>query len=198
MATLLFARELVLKVDTSSTGFDHAAHQLIGVERTAEAGLGVGHDWDEPVNRIVTLGPRDLVGARQCIVESTHHRGHAVGWVEALVGVDLAGQVAVGRDLPAAQVDGLEATLDHLDGLAAGEGAEGVHVMTGMDALPELRGAALGKRVRRRDRAAQLDDFFSGVDALNASPAGVLRPLGLEFCGLLCAGLLVAHGGCLR
>ena len=70
--------------------------------------------------------------------------------------------------------------------------------MTGMDALPKLGGAALGKRIGRGNRATQLDDLFSCVDALDSSPAGIVRPLGLEFCGLLCAGLLVAHGGCLR
>ncbi len=49
VAALLLARELVLEVDAGGAGLDHRLHQLEGVERAAEAGLGVGDDRREPV-----------------------------------------------------------------------------------------------------------------------------------------------------
>ena len=54
--------------------------------------------------------------------------GHGVGRVQALVRVGLAGQVRVGGDLPAGQVDGLQAGLYLLNGLVAGQRAERVDV----------------------------------------------------------------------
>ena len=107
-------------------------HQLEGVERAAEAGLGVGDDRRRASARsCVALGPLDLVGAQERVVDAPHERGHAVRRVEALVGVDVAREVRVGRDLPAGEVDRLQAGLHHLHGLAAGERAERVDVVLG-------------------------------------------------------------------
>ena len=50
VAALLFAGQLILEVDAGGAGLDHALHQLEGVERAAEAGLGVGHDRQEVVD----------------------------------------------------------------------------------------------------------------------------------------------------
>ena len=66
----------------------------------------------------------DLVGAQQRVVEPADERRGAVGRVEALVGVRVAGEVRVGGDLPAGEVDRLQPRLDHLHGLAAGHRAE--------------------------------------------------------------------------
>jgi hypothetical protein len=44
VAALLLRRELVFEVDAGRTRFDHRLHQLEGVQRSAEAGLGVGDD----------------------------------------------------------------------------------------------------------------------------------------------------------
>ena len=63
MAALLLRRELVLEMDAGGARLDHRLHQFEGVERPAEAGLGVGDDRREPVGRVVALEPRDLVGA---------------------------------------------------------------------------------------------------------------------------------------
>ena len=49
VAALLLGGELVLEVHARGAGFDHRLHQLEGVERAAEAGLGVGDDRREPV-----------------------------------------------------------------------------------------------------------------------------------------------------
>ena len=65
MAALLLARELVLEVNAGGARFDHRLHQLVGVERAAEAGLGVGHDRREPVALALALGVLDLIGAEE-------------------------------------------------------------------------------------------------------------------------------------
>ena len=69
---------------------------------------------------VVALGVVDLVGALQRAVDRAHDLGHGVDRVEPLVGVHLAREVGVGGDLPAAQVDRLEAGADLLDRLVAG------------------------------------------------------------------------------
>ena len=97
MAALLFAGQLVLEVDASRAGFDHALHQLEGVERSTEAGLGVGHDRREPMCGLIALGVLDLVGALQGLVDAFDQQGHAVDRVEALVRVHLSREVGVGR-----------------------------------------------------------------------------------------------------
>src|SRR5216683_2010216 len=70
------------------------------------------------------LGPLDLVGSQQRVVQAPDQRRHAVAWIQALVGVGLAGQIRVGGHLPSGEVDGLESCLDHLHRLRSGEGAE--------------------------------------------------------------------------
>ena len=55
VAALLLGGELVLEVDAGGAGLDHRLHQLEGVERAAEAGLGVGHDRREPVRAALAL-----------------------------------------------------------------------------------------------------------------------------------------------
>ena len=65
VAALLLGRELVLVVHARGARLDHRLHQLEGVQRAAEAGLGVGEDRHDPVAVAVPLGPLDLVGAEQ-------------------------------------------------------------------------------------------------------------------------------------
>ena len=107
VATFLLGRELVLVVDAAGTGLDHVAHQLEGVDRTAEAGLGVGHDRQIVVNAGATLEAVDLVGAHQRVVEALDQRGDAIDRVERLVGIGVTRGVGVGSDLPARDVNGL-------------------------------------------------------------------------------------------
>jgi hypothetical protein len=97
--------------------------------------------------------------------------------VQRLVGVHLAIAVGVARDLPAGQVDRLQAGLDLLHGLVAGQRAERVDEGLGVDRGPQLLGAALGQRVLDRDGAAQADHVGGGVAARDALPARVLGPV---------------------
>ena len=84
----------------------------------------------------------DLVGAAEGVVDRSHQGRRAVAGVQALIGIHLPGEVGVGRDLPAAQVDGLQTGLDHLDCLVARDGAQGGDVGLGVQQLPEPLGAA--------------------------------------------------------
>src|SRR5699024_10040013 len=105
VAALLLGAELVLEVDAGRTGGDHRAHELVDVQRAAEARLGVGDDRGEPVvDVLLSLGGLDLVGAHERVVDPTHDLRHRVGRVDRLVRVGLAGGVGIGGDLPAGEV----------------------------------------------------------------------------------------------
>ena len=171
VAALLLGGELVLEVHAGGAGLDHRLHQLEGVQRPAEAGLGVGDDRREPVGAVRALGAVDLVGAQERVVQPPDERRRAVRRVEALVGVRVAGEVGVGGDLPAGEVDRLQARLDHLDGLAAGHRAERRHVRLGLQELPEALGAEARERVLDADGAAQALDVGRRVGAFDAVPA---------------------------
>jgi hypothetical protein len=132
VAALLLRGELVLEVHAGRARLDHRLHQLEGVQRPAEPGLGVGHDRSEPLpaggRRIHgPFRPGDLICAQQRVIDPPDHLRNRVGRVERLVRVGLPGQVPVGGDLPAGQVDGLQPRLHHLHRLVAGDRAERAH-----------------------------------------------------------------------
>ncbi len=169
VAALLLRGKLVLEVDRRRARLDHPLHQLEGVERTAETCLGIGHDRREPVRRGVALELGDLVGALQRLVDAAHDLRHRRSRVERLVGIHLAGIVGVGGDLPARQVDGVEAGLDLLQRLVAGERAERGHHRALVQELPQAAGAELGERVFDGDGALQP---FDGLRRIVAADAG--------------------------
>ncbi|MPM98820.1 hypothetical protein SDC9_146010 [bioreactor metagenome] len=194
VAALLLRGQLVLPVDAGGTRGDHRLHQLVRVEGAAEAGLGVGDDRDQPVlDRTDALGVLDLVGAQQGVVDPADDLRDRVGRVERLVGVGVAGEIGVGRDLPAGEVDGLEAGLDLLDRLVAGQGAERIEVVLGVQLLPETLRAAAGEGVLLLHGATEPDDVLGGVVTLDVRPAGVGLPVVLDEFGR--GG---AHGDVLR
>ena len=92
----------------------------------------------------------------------THH-GHAVGGVEALVGVHLAAGVGVGGNLPAAQIDGLESGLRHLHRLVAGQGAKGGNVRGAVHQIPQLFRSAARETVLHPYGATKLIYVFGAV-----------------------------------
>jgi hypothetical protein len=102
VTAFLFRRELVFEMHAGRACFDHRLHQLVGIERAAEPGLGIGNDRRHPVS-VVALALRmgDLIGAAQCIVDPPDHIGHGIHRVERLVRIHLPGSIGVGSDLPA-------------------------------------------------------------------------------------------------
>jgi hypothetical protein len=87
----LLAGQLVLEVHTSCPGFDHAFHQLEGIERPAEARFGIGHDRQKIVMVAAALQMLDLIRSTQRVVDAADDHRHAVGRVQALVGIHLTG-----------------------------------------------------------------------------------------------------------
>ena len=189
---LLLGGELVLEVDAGGAALDHRGHHLEGVERAAEARLGVGHDRQEEVC-VTSLGPRDLVGALERVVDPLDDRRHRVRGVQRLVGVGVPGEVRVGGDLPAGHVDRLEAGLGTLDGLVPGEAAERRDVVAARDQVPELRCRRLRERMVVPDPPAEPYDLFGRVGTGDRGPAWVGVPALLELGGF--GGDLLLDGG---
>ncbi len=189
VSALLLGCQLVLEVHAGRAGVDERLHDLEGVERPAEAGLRVGNDRREPVALGAAFRMLDLIGADERLVDATAQVGRRIGRVEALVGIDLAGRIGVGRDLPSREIDGLQAGADHLHRLVAGHGAEARHVGFRLQQLPQPVGAALGQRVADRQRAAQARHVLRGVWPLDAivTADGSARNQVVEarHCGLL-------------
>ena len=127
------------KWTAAAARLDHRLHQLEGVERAAEAGLGVGDDRHEVVDarRVPRLCWIWSARRNALLIARTKARRTVAG-VEALVGVHLPGQVGVGGDLPAAQVDRLQAGRDHLERLVARDRTQRGDVRLGLEQLPEL------------------------------------------------------------
>ncbi len=167
---------------------DHRLHQLEGVERPAEAGLGVGDDRREPVRAVRRPRRESIWSARSsALLMRLHERGSAVRRVEALVGVHLAGEVGVGRDLPAGQVDRLQAGLDHLHGLVAGERAERgdvvLRVRAAARAAPPRAARACARRGSDRGAARPRRDAYGRsipVQRPFVSPAPISPPPQLD------------------
>ncbi|MNI66738.1 hypothetical protein D3C73_1223290 [compost metagenome] len=98
--------------------------------------------------------------------------------------------------MPAGQVDSLDAGLDLLYCLAAGQGAHAVdeiffwaegRVGTFGDQLPQFFCTQAGQGVLRLQGATQANDISGGVGTGHAFPARVFGPVFLEGCNLLFA-----------
>ena len=180
MPTLLGRGELILEVDTGSPGGQHGLHQLKSVERTAKPGFGIGHDGQIHVGAVLAVQPLHLVGAHEGVVDALDQFGRTVRGVEALVRVGLVGAVVVPGHLPAAEVDGLEASLGHLHGLVPGDHAKGVDVRLGLEHVPQLLGPMLGQAVLDLDRRAQGNHLFGRIAAGDTLPTGLRGPALLQ------------------
>ena len=111
MAALLLRGELIFKVHAGGAGFDEGLHDLEAIERTAEAGFRVRDDRREVIDVALAFERLNLIDARKGVVDALYERGGAVGRIQALIGIGLAGQVGVGGNLPARQVNRLAGRL---------------------------------------------------------------------------------------
>jgi hypothetical protein len=195
------------KCTAGGTRGDHVLHQFEGVQHAAEAGFRIGHDGQEVVDeflvaRIDAARPLDFVGTLEGIVDAADHGRHRVVGIQRLVRIHGLRGVAVGGDLPARQIDRLEAGLGLLHRLSGGDGAEGIDVTllrAAIDGSPQLFRAALGQRVVDGEGAAQADDVVGAVTALDAFPAGIFGPV-LGQGGGLCFAIshVQSSEGCCR
>jgi hypothetical protein len=179
---------------------DHGLHQFVGVQDAAETCFSVGDDRQvvfdvTGIASVDVLGPLDFVGAVEGVVDALDNLRHGVNRVQGLVRVHGGVFVVVSSNLPAGQVDRLDAGLGLLNGLTAGQGAQAVDVGGVVDQIPQLLGTATGQGVFDLERAAQADDVSSGVAALDAFPAGVFSPVFFEGGDLLFASAHVNSSG---
>ena len=177
VAALLRAGELILEVHARHAGFDHLAHQFIGVEHATETRLGVGDDRREPVAAVLALGVMDLVGAKQRLVDAARDVGHRVHRIQRLVRIHRAGGIGIGGHLPAGEIDRFQAGFHLLHGLVAGQCAQRVDEGAFVQRAPQALGPATGQRVLDLHGAAQAHDVLGRVGALDAVPAIVVLPV---------------------
>ena len=171
MAAFFLGRQLILEVDGGGTRFDHRLHQLEHVQRPPEARLRVGDDRQEEVDVPFPFRMLNLVRSLQRLVDPLHDMRHAVGRVQALVGIHMPGEVRVRGDLPAAEVDRLQPRLRLLHRLVARQRAERVHVRLAPQQRPQLVGAPLRERMLDDDGAAQPYDILRRVRPRDARKA---------------------------
>ena len=126
VSAFFFARELIFEMHAGRAGFDHRFDQFENIERPAETGFRIGHDWNEPIDFVFAFGVRDLVGALQRLVDPLDHRRNAVRRIKTLIGIHVSGEIRVGRDLPAAEINRFQSRFHLLHRLVAGERAERV------------------------------------------------------------------------
>ena len=147
---------------------------LSGPPKPASASATIGANQWVP---LLALGVLDLVGALERAVDAPDDLRDRVRRVEALVRVGLPGGVGVGRDLPAGQVDRLEAGLHHLHGLVPGERAERVHVRLGRGGAPTAGSRPSARACARcapsRAAAPRRSARVAADDALPAARVGV-------------------------
>jgi hypothetical protein len=183
-------RELVLEVDARGARLDHRLHELERIQSAAEAGFGVGNHGRHPVEILLAVHVGDLIGAQQGLVDAPHQHGYAVDGVEALIRVGLGGRVIVPRHLPAADVERLEAGLDHLHRLVAGDGAQRPHERLGVEDVPQPFGAHPRQGVFDDEAAAQPQHLVRGVRADDARPTRRCGPIFRH----PCSEILLVHG----
>ena len=132
-----------------------AFDQFENIERPTKTGFGIGHDRHEPIDIVLTFGVRDLVGALQSLIDPFNHSRHAVCRIKTLIGIHLAGEIGVGRDLPAAEINRFQSRFDLLNRLIPGERAESVDEWLGLKQTPKLFRAAPRQGVSDDDVALQ-------------------------------------------
>ena len=98
-------------------------------------------------------------------------------WRDRGSGQDRYGQtIGVTGNLPAAQVEGLQTGIDHLDSLSAGHGAKGSNAVLGQKKVPQTLGSRFSQRVLYFDAAPQFCYVGGSVVPLDPLPSGVVSP----------------------
>ena len=81
-----------------------------------------------------------LIGSQQGVVDPLDHRRHRISRIQGLVGIHLAGQIRITRDLPTREVDCAQAGSHLLHGLVTGQGPQGIGEVVLVQIAPKLLG----------------------------------------------------------
>jgi len=92
-------------MNASCSRLNHRLHQFEGVQISAEARLGIGNHRCEPLNPVATFCMMDLVRPDQGLIDAPHQIGHAVGWIQALIGIHLSRVVGICSHLPSTDIN---------------------------------------------------------------------------------------------
>src|SRR6266700_2590560 len=107
----------------------------------------------------------NLIGTHERVVDGTDHARHAVVRIQALVRIHLATEVRIRRNLPAAQIDSLEAGFGHLNRLISCERAKSGNIFLLLKHVPELLRAGASERMLYLDGSAKTPDVGGLVSA---------------------------------
>ena len=128
------------------------------------------------MHSILGFGMMDLVRASKGLIDAATKIGHAVGGIQALVGIHLPSIVGVGRDLPATHVDGFQSTFHLLNGLVPRHGTEGGNVRVAVQKVPKPFCALPSQGVFDVEGTAQPFDVLRGVRPGDPCPARAQLP----------------------
>ena len=167
---------------TRGAGLNHGLHQFKRIQHATEPGFGIGDDRREVIHVALTPGALDFIGAFEGVVDAPNHGGNRIDCIKRLIRIHGLRGIAVGRHLPARQVDGLHAGFYLLHGLAAGHRAQAVDVIFLGNELPQPLGAPARQGVLNLHGTAQLDYVRGAVIPLDVRPARVLRPVLFYLC----------------
>ena len=102
---------------------------------------------------VFALGMMDLIGTLERLVDPLHYRRDAVRRIKTLVGIHLSGEIGVGRNLPAAEIDRLQPGLYLLDSLIAGQRAKGRDIVFGVQKPPKFLRPTPGQSLFHEQRS---------------------------------------------
>ena len=119
------------------SGLDAGLDQFEGIERSAETRFDIGDYGGQPMDIASVMQILKLIGPDQRIVYFSDHRRNAIGRVKTLVRIGLSGGVCVGRDLPAAEIDGFQSCQYLLYGLVAGQCTQCLDIRFRVHQMPE-------------------------------------------------------------
>ena len=97
-----------------------AFDQFENVERPTKTSFGVGHDRHKPIDIVFAFDMMDLIGTLQSLIDPFDYCRDAVRRIKTLIGIHLSGEIGIGRNLPAAEIDRLQSRLNLLKGLIPG------------------------------------------------------------------------------
>jgi len=127
----------------------------------------------------IALCVLDLIGPGKSSIDASAKLGPGARGIQALVGKHRACRVVVCRDLPARQIDALQASFDHLHRLISRRCPKRGNERLVLKKLPKPIGSRLSQRVVNANRAAQPMHIFRRVCPVDSrkSPLGSSRPI---------------------